>query len=230
MAALASAALILGLGLAPSAALADEISGVTTITKEASAQEVAPGETFTYTITVGCSSITENGCFDAQVTDLVPDEFEIVDVAVGGAASDTPAIDGQSIVVDFTEDLGGGIQGLWDSSTATITVTVRVRDDLPYEANGVPLDNHASITSSNSETKEDVATVVPVIPCSSRRMPRSPWIRPVPSPCREPRSPRRSAARTPPTRRWTPSRSRIPRIRTPHPVPSSTWASPASAP
>ncbi|MFV0318878.1 MAG: DUF5979 domain-containing protein [Microbacterium sp.] len=160
---LASSVLITGLVTAPTlAASAEPISAVTTIEKAATSDEVELGETFSYEITVGCSSITESGCFDASVTDVVPDEFEIVDVQVSGASYDDPVtIDGQTVSVSFN---GDDIVGLPASSTATVSISVRVRDDLPYAANGVPVVNEASITASNAEPKRASVTVTPKIP------------------------------------------------------------------
>ena len=58
-----------------------DVTAVASLAKEASAAQVAPGDTFTYTLTVGCSSITDLGCRDAVLTDVVPAPF-VVDVLI----------------------------------------------------------------------------------------------------------------------------------------------------
>jgi LPXTG-motif cell wall-anchored protein len=45
----------------------DDVTAVATLQQVASATTVAAGETFTYTLTIGCSSITDNGCRDAAL-------------------------------------------------------------------------------------------------------------------------------------------------------------------
>ena len=54
-----------------------DVTAVASLAKEASVAQVAPGDTFTYTLTVGCSSITDLGCRDAVLTDVVPAQHQV---------------------------------------------------------------------------------------------------------------------------------------------------------
>ncbi|MGM7698584.1 DUF5979 domain-containing protein [Microbacterium sp. A84] len=148
----------------PAAAHAADPTALLDIRKAASTSEVLPGDTFDYTIDVSCSSITDLGCINAQLTDPVPAEFEILDVTVENAPHGAPVIDGQNVTVPFNEDLGGGVLGLKDNTTATVTISVRVRADLPYELSGVEIPNTATVSADNAAPKPATAPVVPTIP------------------------------------------------------------------
>ena len=163
----ALAALTLGAGLpltGAGPALADETTAQLDIKKEASDPALVAGETMTYTIDVSCSAITDVGCRNAIFTDEIPAEFEIVSVDVTNAPHLDPVIDGQTVTVQFNEDLGDGTAGLVENKDGTVTITVRLREDLPYEKNGVPIPNTASVVADNALEKESTATVTPEIP------------------------------------------------------------------
>ncbi len=162
-AALVSVALVVTSLVLPGVATAADPTALFDIRKTASTTNVVPGETFEYTIEVSCSSITDLGCINAELVDPVPDEFEILGVDVADAAHDTPVIDGQNVSVTFNEDLGG-VLGLKDNTTATVTITVKVRDDLPYALNGVSIPNTASVSGDNAEQRPSTAPVIPTIP------------------------------------------------------------------
>lgn len=139
------------------------------LTKTASATTVTPGETFTYTLEVGCSAVdVGTGCTNATLTDSVPAAFEVVNVSVGaGLSAQTPVVSGQDVTVVFDSPLDDppGAIGLPASATGVVTITVRARDDLPFEASGVPVPNTGELTASNQIAPADSsASVTPEVP------------------------------------------------------------------
>ncbi|WP_163543419.1 DUF5979 domain-containing protein [Occultella kanbiaonis] len=163
LAVLAIAMVVTGLTLPGAPVAQAAVTSVLSIEKSASTQVVVPGETFEYTIVVGCSSITDVGCRDAVLTDLVPPEFELLSAAVGGLPAAEPVIDGQNLLVTFTADLGDGTTGLLDATTGTVSLTVRARDDLPFEAGGVRVLNNAVLVASNADPVDAEAAVTPQV-------------------------------------------------------------------
>ncbi|MFB7250886.1 DUF5979 domain-containing protein [Microbacterium sp. NPDC056234] len=149
-------------GVAPAAFAAD---GDVEVDKTASVETVEPGQTFSYTITVSCTSIT-TGCVNAILDDVVPSEFEVLDAAVGTGLQGDVTIDGQSVHVDFTMPIIAGGQGLPGGTTGTVTIQVRLPEDAPYELNGVPITNTAT-TNADTQTSGPLSSsdaVTPVIP------------------------------------------------------------------
>ncbi|WP_162564195.1 MULTISPECIES: DUF5979 domain-containing protein [Microbacterium] len=158
--ALAAASVLVG--VAPAAFAAD---GDVEVTKEASVTEVSPGQTFSYTIAVSCTSIT-TGCNDAVLTDVVPDELIVNTATVGVGLTGDVSIDGQTVGVDFTMPTASGGTGIPGGTTGIITINVTVRDPLPYELNGTTLTNTAT-TNASTQTSgplSDSADVTLVIP------------------------------------------------------------------
>lgn len=138
------------LGTTPAAA---EGPSQLSLTKTASVTTVVPGQTFSYTLEVGCTAVdVGTGCTNATLTDSVPPQFEVVSVTVGtGLSAETPQVSGQDVTVVFNSPLDDppGAIGLPASATGTVTITVRARDDLQYEANGIPVSNTGELTASN---------------------------------------------------------------------------------
>lgn len=161
------ALLALGFVWAPQASFAADPTAVLGIEKKASAAEVKPGETLTYTVEVSCSTITDVGCVGASFTDAVPPEFIIESVVVANAPHLDPQVNGQNVTVIFNEKLddepGGERVGLVDNAVGTVTITVRLRDDVAYEKNGVKLPNTAQVTADNAEPKSSTASVTPIV-------------------------------------------------------------------
>ena len=162
---------LLGVGLVVPAA-ADELpdptdpTAVLDISKSASATEVGPGDTLVYTIEVGCSAISDVGCRDAITTDVVPEPFVIDSVVPSGpnSAAD-PQVTGQNVRVDWTEDIGAGAEGMLDSTTSQVEITVHVPDDVSYDFNGVTVTNEALAEATNATdvpASVDVAITVPL--------------------------------------------------------------------
>ncbi|RZT67083.1 putative repeat protein (TIGR01451 family) [Leucobacter luti] len=158
------AALALGLAVAaPQAAVAAEDTALLEVHKFASEETLAPGETMEYRIEVGCSSISDLGCRGATLSDLIPAEFEIVpgSVTVTNATSLPPTVDGNQVTIEFTDDLGDGTVGLLENADAVITIQVRLREDLPHEANGTPIVNTAVANAENAGEVSDQVAVTP---------------------------------------------------------------------
>ncbi|WP_158299734.1 DUF5979 domain-containing protein [Glycomyces paridis] len=135
------------------------------VQKTASVETVQPGETFTYTITVGCTTFGA-GCANAVVTDAIPAEFIVQGTpTVSGAAADASA-DGQNITVTFTEELSSppGAVGMLPATTAQIQVLVRADPDLPHSADGIPVTNTAEFAGDDATTVEDSVDVTPQVP------------------------------------------------------------------
>ncbi|SJN11563.1 conserved repeat domain protein [Leucobacter sp. 7(1)] len=149
----------------PQIAQAAEDTAVLEITKSASATSLKPGETMEYHIELGCSTITDLGCRGATLSDLIPAEFEIIpgSVSVANATAKPPVVDGNQVTVEFIDPLGDGTVGLLENADAVITIQVKLRDNLPYEANGVPIVNTAVADAENAAEVSDVVTVTPEI-------------------------------------------------------------------
>lgn len=158
----------LGLGMVittPQAVLAAETTSVLEITKSASKESLKPGEVMEYRIELGCSTISDLGCRGATLSDLIPAEFEIIpgSVSVSNATSNPPVIDGNQVTVEFTDPLGDGTVGLLENADVVITIQVKLREDLPFEANGKPIINTAVADAENAAEVSDVVSVVPEI-------------------------------------------------------------------
>lgn len=160
------AALALGMAITtPQVAQAAEDTAVLEITKTASTTTLKPGETMEYRIELGCSTITDLGCRGATLSDLIPAEFEIIpgSVSVANATANPPVVDGNQVTVEFIDPLGDGTVGLIENADAVITIQVKLREDLPYEANGVPIVNTAVADAENAAEVSDQATVTPEV-------------------------------------------------------------------
>ncbi|GAA2451714.1 DUF5979 domain-containing protein [Agromyces soli] len=158
---LVGAALAIPLGAMP--AQGAEVTSVLEVRKQASVTEVHPGDVFSYTVQVSCSSLTDTGCEGAVLTDAVPAPFVPISAAVSGASADQPTISGSDVSATFTQDLGNGRTGLLDNTTATVTITVKAPDELPYDLNGVPITNTATATATNAEQKQSSVNVTTVV-------------------------------------------------------------------
>ncbi len=133
------------------------------IQKVASTTDVAPGDTFVYTIQVQCTTAVAAGCVGATVTDPLPDY-----VTLNGTISIVPAVsstvsNGPPIVVDFTEPLSDGSTGLPAGRVYTITIPVILSTTIPPEQDGQDIVNTATIDADNADPRSNDATVVPDI-------------------------------------------------------------------
>ncbi|MFF2487065.1 DUF5979 domain-containing protein [Microbacterium sp. NPDC058062] len=143
-----------------------DITAVATLDKSASVTEVAPGETFTYTLTVGCSAITDLGCRGAVLTDVVPAPFVVVEAVVGGGVNTAaePVIDGNTVTVTWTTPLGDGTVGILDNTTGIVEITAQLPADASYDVSGTPVINEATIEGVNFADQDAVAPVTPIVP------------------------------------------------------------------
>ncbi|MEU6249437.1 DUF5979 domain-containing protein [Glycomyces sp. NPDC047010] len=149
--------------LVPATAASAQQDGTLTLAKTASAETVQPGETFTYTVVIGCTSFTPS-CADAVLTDVVPSEFIVQGApqVTGGTGAST--VDGQTVTVVFDQSFSDGTTGLAAGATATVQIQVKVDPDLPHSADGIPVTNNATVTASNAASKSGSATVTPSVP------------------------------------------------------------------
>ncbi len=143
-----------------------DITAVATLTKNASVTQVAPGETFTYTLTVGCSAITDLGCRGAVLNDVVPAPFVLVDAVVGAGINTAaaPVKSGNSVTVTWTTPLGDGTVGILDASTGIVEITAQLPADASHDVSGIPVTNNATIEGTNFADADDSVAVTPVVP------------------------------------------------------------------
>jgi uncharacterized repeat protein (TIGR01451 family) len=137
--------------------------------------ELAPGDEFDYTITVGCD---DNDCLDARLIDAMPEQFDgfairgvtvqpssqASTVSWSGCAADVTAA--CELSVAFQQDLGDGAVGIEAGFTYQVVVGLAVPDDLEpsWPSNGVAVTNTAEASSSSAATVTDGADVTVVIP------------------------------------------------------------------
>lgn len=173
-AALASAliALVGGAVLVPTApaVAADPDPAYVSFVKSASPAPptaVGPGETVTFTFSINCSSDVA-GCVDLQVTDELPDPFvlENVSMSSSSAEGDFETTD-DSFTLTFTNDLGGGEQGLPDGYSVEFIATGRVPADVSASYDGQTVVNEAfatlAYTPSNTSDTASVLLEVPTV-------------------------------------------------------------------
>ncbi|MHC2999106.1 hypothetical protein OB08_07850 [Microbacterium sp. HJ5] len=143
-----------------------DVTAVASLEKTASVTTITPGGTFLYTLTVGCSSITDAGCRGAVLTDAVPAPFEVVGAVVGAGANtaSTPVIVGNTVTVEWTTPLGDDTTGILDATTAIVEVEVRLPDDVSHDVSGVPVVNNADIEGVNFSDVDAEVSVTPDIP------------------------------------------------------------------
>ncbi|MFK4788675.1 DUF5979 domain-containing protein [Microbacterium sp. ZW T5_56] len=164
IAVLASLLLALGVLVSPSAAYAAVTSSLT-IDKSVNQATVKPGETFTYTIRMQCSVLSDaSGCVNAQMTDPIPAGFEVVSATTTPQQGSTTTIQGQNVLVDFKRALDDGSVGLEDGATAETKITVRLPLDASADLDGVMVTNEATIVADNADPKKDTADITPEIP------------------------------------------------------------------
>ncbi|GAA2135648.1 hypothetical protein GALLR39Z86_37890 [Glycomyces algeriensis] len=151
--------------LMPATPAAAQEPATLSLSKTASATTVQPGETFTYTLTVGCTTFG-SGCIDAEITDVVPSEFIVQGTPQVSGASADAAADGQTVTVTFTDALASpaGAQGLPAATTAQVQIQVRADPDLPHSADGIPVRNTATFDASNADEVPDYVDVTPEVP------------------------------------------------------------------
>ena len=133
-------------------------------------QEVAPGDTFVYTITISCTNVGSGGCTSAVLEDSLPEGISLDDgpgdISIAPAGAGTASATGNDVTVDFTEPLDDpvGGQGLQPGTNVEIQIPVQVDDDISPELDGQDLTNTATVDGTNTDPASDDFTVVPDIP------------------------------------------------------------------
>ncbi len=169
VAVLTSLLLVVGLsGLGTTSARAADPTASLSIQKAASAQTVRPGQTFTYTIQLQCTAGTVNGCVNAKLDDPMPPYITIVGTptVTGTTNFDVSATTSKDLAVTFTDDLGGGQQGLAPGEVVTVQVEVKVDEGAPPTADGQTLPNTAAVSADNANPKNDTADVTLNVPAT----------------------------------------------------------------
>jgi uncharacterized repeat protein (TIGR01451 family) len=171
----AAVALSAGVVAAPAAtAAAAAALIVTKVVDGVETAEHAPGEEFSYTITVGCD---DADCVDAELTDELPDAFagfQILDTRVLPATRpaalvregcDDVVTDACVIHVSFQDALDGGGVGIRAGQTYQVSITLKVPQDLgpTWPHNGTSIVNTAVATAATADTASDTAAVVVAI-------------------------------------------------------------------
>ncbi|SKB07285.1 DUF5979 domain-containing protein [Aeromicrobium choanae] len=166
------AALLLAAGvLSPAVAQAlpdpdpSDITAVLDVSKSVAPATVGPGDSVTFTISIGCSAISDVGCRGAVTTDSVPEPFVIDSVTPAGPnAAATPEVDGQDVLVTWVEDIGGGATGMLDNTTSQITIAAHVPEDVSYDYDGQTITNTAVGEATNAADDPASAEVTINVP------------------------------------------------------------------
>lgn len=137
--ALVAAVLLLATGQTLPANAAPDDAKIT-ITKDvagwAPGATVAPGQSFAYRLEVTCNNSNFGGCNDAFLLDPIPagllldGDASAVTVVGDGVKTKVSIEAPQTVRLDVVNDLGGGLIGMGDGKTITVTIPVRVDPDL----------------------------------------------------------------------------------------------------
>jgi uncharacterized repeat protein (TIGR01451 family) len=162
-----------GLTAGPAAAATAALSVSKTV-EGAESGSFAPGDEFTYTITVGCD---DDDCLAAELLDPLPAAFAgftVVSTSVEPPSQpaslamdgcETVVTEGCVLAVDFLQPVTGGT-GIRAGDTYQVSLTLKVPQDLAptWEANGDTIVNTASATATTADPVSDPASVVVTIP------------------------------------------------------------------
>ncbi|MDZ4044510.1 MAG: hypothetical protein U1E32_01865, partial [Rhodoglobus sp.] len=127
------------------------------LSKDASTDLVTPGQNFTYSFQVGCTSLTD-ACVDLVISDTIPAPFQLLAVSNtstgDNAASATIDRDGNDITVTFTDDLENddGSQGMLPSNYFSFVASVTLPADVSAEYDGDTVVNTAYVSVANPNT------------------------------------------------------------------------------
>ncbi|MBM7832752.1 hypothetical protein JOE59_003457 [Agromyces cerinus] len=152
----------------PAVAAPDDAVFLLTKTVNPDTSPYEPGEQFSYTIELTCNSNLASTCYDAELTDTLPEPL-ILDpsvtppVSVSGGGTSTLEYATSDFTVDFTTQGGSGT-GQPAGTKASITVFVQVPDDISADYNGASIVNTASATGTNALPKDASATITLEVP------------------------------------------------------------------
>ncbi len=125
-----------------------------------------PGDTFAYTIVVGCSSTNEAGCYDTVLSDSLPAPLQLdpsVPNPVTATLSPTGPVDvtaeGDTFTVTPQHPLGDDEVGLHAGSSMTVTVQVEVPTTVSADYDGQSVVNTASVVAENADQQTSSAAV-----------------------------------------------------------------------
>lgn len=169
---LVAGGLVVG-GLDGARSQAAEIASELTLHKSVSAPNnspYAPGETFSYEISLSCNVVSADLCTDAQLVDTLPaplvfDDSVSSPVVVTGVEHHTLTVTETGFTVDLT-DTGESGTGMVGGDSFTVMVYAKVPHSVSGEFDGADVVNTAHATASNAEAVQSPATVsleVPVL-------------------------------------------------------------------
>lgn len=124
-----------------------------------------PGDTFSYTIVVGCSSTNELGCVGTELSDALPDPLVFdpdvqnpVTVSLSPTGPADLTVTGDDFTVRPQHQLGSEV-GLRAGGSMTVTVAVKVPTTVSADFDGDTITNVASVVADNADRQSSSADV-----------------------------------------------------------------------
>jgi len=125
------------------------------------APTVEIGEEFSWNIEVICDQQSDK-CVNATLTDVIPDEFEIVEQSINVSVNKEVTVSGQTVTVKFMEPLDLPVGGVGISASAHVVIPVKLKA-IPQDRDGDVVTNEASAVADNApEVSDDAAVTVHV--------------------------------------------------------------------
>ncbi|HEY1530883.1 MAG TPA: hypothetical protein VGF80_08710, partial [Galbitalea sp.] len=133
---------------------------------------VGPGDSFTYSITVDCSSAE---CTNATLTDVLPAQFDALTLSSTVAVTPPPEAgvgyttswggpNNRTLTVHFSDSSGNSGIAAGDGYTIQITMSVPSALSPDFGSNGVAVPNPASISADDADTKTSSTNVTVTVP------------------------------------------------------------------
>ncbi|CAG7613417.1 hypothetical protein LEUCIP111803_01689 [Leucobacter soli] len=126
------------------------------------APEVEIGEEFQWRIEVVCHQYDEY-CVNATLTDVIPDEFDIVTNSINSSATADISVSGQTVSIAFQVPLTDPAGSVGLSAGATVLIPVKLKP-IDQSNNGRVISNSATIAADNADSKSDDAEVTAIVP------------------------------------------------------------------
>ena len=158
--------------LASAAPAAADSTAVLDISQAVDHPADGPGDSFTYSITVDCSSAE---CTNASLTDVLPAQFDALTLnntvavtppeAGAGYTASWGGPNNRTLTLGFTEV--GGAHGIAAGDGYTVQITMSVPSGLSpdFGSNGIAVPNPASVSADDADTEtssQNVTVTVPV--------------------------------------------------------------------
>ncbi|NLA65140.1 MAG: hypothetical protein GX862_04295, partial [Leucobacter sp.] len=137
--------------------IAKEVNVRGDIYDEPAAPVVSVGEEFVWNIEVICDYFTDQ-CVGATLTDVIPDEFEILEDSINSTPSGIITVDGQTVTIAFQETLTRPAGAIGLSAGAQITIPVKLRA-IEQSRDGEKFTNRAAVEADNALETTDIASV-----------------------------------------------------------------------